>query len=59
MTSDRSPVQLEPRQPPTWLGYRLALIARQARAEFDRCLGEAGASFASWTVLETLAVRVR
>jgi MarR family transcriptional regulator, transcriptional regulator for hemolysin len=39
------------------LGYRLALIARQARAEFERRLGQAGASFATWTVLETLAVR--
>jgi hypothetical protein len=41
------------------LGYRLALIARQARAEFYGRLGEAGTSFASWTVLETLAVWVR
>lgn len=38
------------------LGYRLALVARQARAGFEQQLADkAGVSFAAWTVLETLA----
>ncbi|GAA2362617.1 MarR family transcriptional regulator [Saccharopolyspora halophila] len=36
------------------LGYRLNLAARRARENFERRLHEAGASFAAWTVLETL-----
>jgi MarR family transcriptional regulator for hemolysin len=39
------------------LGYRLALVARHARVGFERRLTEAGASFATWTVLEVLAVQ--
>lgn len=39
------------------LGYRLSLVSRQARLGFERRLAEAGASFATWTVLETLVVR--
>jgi MarR family transcriptional regulator for hemolysin len=39
------------------LGYRLALVARHARLGFERRLTDAGASFASWTVLETLVVQ--
>ncbi len=39
------------------LGYRLALVARHARVGFERHLAEAGASFATWTVIEALAVR--
>ncbi|MFC7344002.1 MarR family winged helix-turn-helix transcriptional regulator [Saccharopolyspora griseoalba] len=38
------------------LGYRLNLAARRARENFERHLHEAGASFAAWTVLETLHV---
>ncbi|MGY1435497.1 MarR family winged helix-turn-helix transcriptional regulator [Streptomyces reniochalinae] len=37
------------------LGYQLALSARRARAGFERRLAEAGAGFATWTVLELLA----
>lgn len=39
------------------LGYQLNLVARMARANFERRLAEAGASFATWTVLELLAGR--
>ncbi|MEV6639450.1 MarR family transcriptional regulator [Amycolatopsis sp. NPDC051371] len=39
------------------LGYRLSLVSRLARAEFERRLTDAGASFATWTILETLGVR--
>jgi MarR family transcriptional regulator for hemolysin len=39
------------------VGYRLALVARHARIGFERRLTEAGASFATWTVLETLVVQ--
>lgn len=38
------------------LGYRLSLVARRARIGFERHLVGAGASFATWTVLETLVV---
>lgn len=38
------------------LGYRLSMTARQARVGFERRLAAAGASFAAWTVLDTLAV---
>jgi MarR family transcriptional regulator for hemolysin len=38
------------------LGYRLSLVARQARAVFEKELADAGASFTTWTVLETLQV---
>lgn len=36
------------------LGYRLNVVARRARADFERRLTEAGASFAAWSVLEVL-----
>ncbi|SFO59651.1 transcriptional regulator [Pseudonocardia ammonioxydans] len=37
------------------LGYRLAFVARQARAGFEqRLVDDTGVSFAAWTVLETL-----
>lgn len=36
------------------LGYQLNLVARRARADFERRLAEAGASFAAWSVLELL-----
>ena len=35
----------------------LSLVARRARVGFDRRLADAGASFATWTVLETLVVQ--
>ncbi|MEV4732962.1 MarR family transcriptional regulator [Saccharopolyspora sp. NPDC049426] len=38
------------------LGYRFNMIARQARANFEQRLGEAGASFTTWTILEALTV---
>jgi MarR family transcriptional regulator for hemolysin len=38
------------------VGYRLSLVARRARIGFERRLAEAGASFATWAVLETLIV---
>ncbi|MDI2027573.1 MarR family transcriptional regulator [Saccharopolyspora sp. TS4A08] len=38
------------------LGYRLNVVARQARANFEQRLGEAGASFTTWTILEALTV---
>lgn len=39
------------------LGYQLGLVARRARACFEHELAEAGASFATWKVLELLSVR--
>ncbi len=39
------------------LGYQLAWAARRARSGFERRLAEAGATFATWTVLELLALR--
>jgi MarR family transcriptional regulator for hemolysin len=38
------------------VGYRLSLLARRARIGFERRLAEAGATFATWAVLETLIV---
>ncbi|MEB3367717.1 MarR family winged helix-turn-helix transcriptional regulator [Saccharopolyspora mangrovi] len=38
------------------LGYRFNMIARMARANFEQRLGEAGASFTTWTILESLTV---